>query len=82
VLDTIAVPTLILTAQDDPFIPYSMFTVPLILRHPMIRVIAPRHGGHCGFFQWTRNGEDPYWAENRIVDFLQEGMEPTLIKIA
>ena len=72
VLDSIAVPTLIITAQDDPFIPYSMFTVPLIQRHPQIQVIAPRHGGHCGFFHWAHNGEDPYWAENRIVDFLQE----------
>lgn len=72
VLDSIAVPTLIITAQDDPFIPYSMFTVPLIQRHPKIRLVAPRHGGHCGFFQWSHNGEDPYWAENRIVDFLRE----------
>ena len=71
VLDAIAVPTLIITAQDDPFIPYSMFTVPKIQRHPHIRVVAPRYGGHCGFFHWSNNGEDSYWAENRIVDFLQ-----------
>ncbi len=54
VLDSIAVPTLIITAQDDPFIPYSMFTVPPIQRHSKIRVIAPRHGGHCGFFHWAQ----------------------------
>lgn len=71
VAHTIAVPTLIITAQDDPFIPYSMFTVPAIQQHPTIRVVAPHHGGHCGFFHLSRNGEDPYWAENRIVDFLQ-----------
>jgi pimeloyl-ACP methyl ester carboxylesterase len=71
VLDAIAVPTLIITAQDDPFIPYSMFIVPKIQQHPHIRVMAPRYGGHCGFFHRGRNGEDPYWAENRIVDFLQ-----------
>lgn len=70
VLDAVAVPALIITAQDDPFIPHSMFTVPKIQRHPHIRVVAPRYGGHCGFFQQSRNGEDPYWAENRIVDFL------------
>ncbi len=70
VLDTLAVPTLIITAQDDPFIPYSMFTVSKIQRHPHIRIVAPRYGGHCGFFHRSRNGEDPYWAENRIVDFL------------
>jgi predicted alpha/beta-fold hydrolase len=70
VLDAVAVPTLIITAQDDPFIPYSMFTIPAIQRHPQIRMVAPRFGGHCGFFNRGRNGEDPYWAENRIVDFL------------
>ena len=70
VLHAIAVPTFIITAQDDPIIPYSMFTKLNIKDHPHIRVVAPRYGGHCGFFQWSRNGEDPYWAENRIVDFL------------
>ncbi|MCS6897409.1 MAG: alpha/beta fold hydrolase [Nitrospira sp.] len=75
VLGAIAVPTLIITAQDDPFIPYPMFTVPSILRHPLIRLVAPRHGGHCGFYQRNRNGEDAHWAENRIVDFLREGAE-------
>jgi len=72
VLESLAVPTLIITAQDDPFIPYTMFTGPLVQRHPQIRMIAPRHGGHCGFFHRARNGEDAYWAENRIVDFVQE----------
>ncbi len=71
VLESIAVPTTIITAQDDPFIPYSMFDLPVILNNPSIRLIAPRHGGHCGFFQGCRRGEDPYWAENRIVDVLR-----------
>ncbi|HEY6260323.1 MAG TPA: alpha/beta fold hydrolase [Nitrospiraceae bacterium] len=70
VLDSVAIPALIITAQDDPFIPYSMFTGPLIQRHPRIRMIAPRHGGHCGFIHRAQSGEDPYWAENRIMDFL------------
>jgi hypothetical protein len=74
VLDATAVPTLIITAQDDPFIPYSMFTIPLIRRHPLIRLVAPRHGGHCGFFQRNPTGEDAHWAENRIVDFLRQGV--------
>lgn len=71
VLNAIAVPTLIITAQDDPFIPYSMFTIPAIQQHIKIQLVAPRHGGHCGFFHRGQNGEDPYWAENRIIDFLQ-----------
>lgn len=75
VLDSIAVPTLIITAQDDPFIPYTMFAETKIQEHSHIALVAPRYGGHCGFFQSSRNGEDPYWAENRIVDFLC-GMRP------
>lgn len=70
VLGSIAVPTLIITAQDDPFIPYSMFALRAIEQNSSIRLVAPRYGGHCGFFQWRRNGEDSYWAENRIVDFV------------
>lgn len=74
VLDKIAVPTLIITAQDDPFIPYSMFTDTPIQQHPQIILMAPRYGGHCGFFHRSCTGEDSYWAENRIVDFLRNGI--------
>ena len=72
VLHRITVPTLIITAQDDPFIPYSMFTQPAIRDNRAITMFAPRYGGHCGFFSGSRNGEDPYWAENRIVEFLTQ----------
>lgn len=75
VLDKIAVPTLIITAQDDPFIPYTMFTEAKIQEHLQIAVVAPHYGGHCGFYQSRRQEEDPYWAENRIMDFLR-GMRP------
>ena len=69
VLSRIAVPTMIITAQDDPFIPYSLFTGPELIENQFITLLAPRHGGHCGFFGLSHNGEDAYWAENRIVEF-------------
>jgi uncharacterized protein len=72
VLGAIAVPTLIITAQDDPFIPYRIFDVPALHKNPHIRVIAPTHGGHCGFIQRRVPDEDRYWAENRLVDFVRE----------
>jgi predicted alpha/beta-fold hydrolase len=71
VLDAIRVPALIITAQDDPFIPYSSFAREAIAHNPQIRFVAPRYGGHCGFLQRRLNGEDPFWAENRIVDFVR-----------
>jgi len=70
VLGSIAVPTTIITAQDDPFIPYSMFATPAIQRNPHIHLIAPVHGGHCGFFQTRRTDEDRYWVENRIIEIV------------
>ena len=70
VLGHIAVPTTIITSQDDPFIPYSMFLTPVVQRQPYIRLIAPSHGGHCGFFQTRRTGEDRYWVENRIIEIV------------
>lgn len=77
VLSRIAVPTLIITAQDDPFIPYSLFAQPELSGNQSITLLAPRHGGHCGFFSLSHNGEDPYWAENRIVEFVIRAQEPT-----
>jgi uncharacterized protein len=71
VLDRIAVPTTIITAQDDPFIPYSMFLLPAIQQHRFIRLIAPAQGGHCGFFQTRQAHEDRYWVENRIIDIVR-----------
>ncbi|WP_181416587.1 YheT family hydrolase [Nitrospira lenta] len=70
VLHQIAVPTLIVTAQDDPFIPYSLFTRPELMENQSITLLAPRHGGHCGFFSVSQTGEDAYWAENRIIEFV------------
>jgi hypothetical protein len=70
VLGAIDVPTLILTAQDDPFIPYHMFDHDGIKANPAIRLWAPKQGGHCGFIQRPRPKEDSYWAENRLVEWV------------
>ena len=72
VLGAIARPTLIITAQDDPFIPYWIFDVPALHKNPHIRLVAPTHGGHCGFIQRRMPGEDRYWAENRLVAFVAD----------
>ena len=71
VLEQIAVPTLILTAQDDPFIPYGIFDTPALRRNASIHFVAPRHGGHCGFLQRPHAEEDAFWAENRLIEFMK-----------
>jgi uncharacterized protein len=71
VLGDIAIRTHIVTSQDDPFIPYEMFSDRAIRKNPHIKLIAPRHGGHCGFFQQGSSDEDRYWVENRVIDFIR-----------
>lgn len=67
----ICVPTLILHAQDDPFIPFDAFNHRHIRENPYIALLTPQRGGHVGFVAAGRaaNDEDVFWAENRIVDF-------------
>ncbi len=70
-LSEITLPSLIITAQDDPFIPYKIFSEPALHANPWIQLLAPTHGGHCGFFQRSNKQEDPFWAENRVIEFIQ-----------
>ena len=70
-LEKIRTPTLILTAQDDPFVPYWTFEKAALRENPNIRLVAPRHGGHCAFVS-GEGGEERFWAEARIVEFCRK----------
>lgn len=62
----LAVPTLLVAAQDDPII------APREVEHlrqaapPALTVDLQRHGGHCGFLQALSG---PSWADRRIGDW-------------
>jgi predicted alpha/beta-fold hydrolase len=69
VVDKIAVPTLVLHAQDDPFIRLLPETRAKLLANPHIRFIETRHGGHCAFLSRER-GNEVHWAEAMVMRFL------------
>jgi uncharacterized protein len=69
VIDRIRVPALVITAEDDPFVPLAPFRDPAVMSNPHLQVDITRHGGHCGFVAQPTNGSDGYWAEERIVEF-------------
>lgn len=71
VIAAIAVPTLMITARDDPFVPYESFLAALVEENPAIQFVAPKHGGHCGFIS-SQSGAERFWAEQRVVDFCDE----------
>ena len=69
VIENIRIPTLILTAQDDPLIPFEPFQDAKVTGNPNITLLGPRHGGHGSFIASRSNSEDRFWAETRLVEF-------------
>lgn len=67
VISNIKHPTLILTAKDDPFIPFASFANPAIRENPIITLVATEYGGHCAFISSER--EDRFWVEGQIVEY-------------
>jgi uncharacterized protein len=65
----IRIPTLIIHAQDDPFVPFEPLRDPSIAGNPHVLLLAPERGGHVAFISANEDGEDRFWAENRLVDF-------------
>jgi predicted alpha/beta-fold hydrolase len=70
VIDRITVPALVITAEDDPFVPVHPFREARVCGNPHIDLRVCAHGGHCGFIGDRRGDDDGYWAENRIVEFV------------
>jgi predicted alpha/beta-fold hydrolase len=68
VIDRVAIPALIITAADDPFVPTAPFHDSRLTNNRHITTIITAHGGHCGFVE-PPNGYDGYWAERMVVDF-------------
>jgi hypothetical protein len=68
VISEIRVPTFIITAKDDPFVPFEPFQDPAIRDNPQVMLIATEHGGHCAFIS-KENGSERFWAEARIVEY-------------
>ncbi|MBX7116049.1 MAG: alpha/beta fold hydrolase [Myxococcaceae bacterium] len=64
----IRVPTLLISAEDDPLAPASM--LPLEAReNPALTVVTTRQGGHVGFVEGSWRAPH-YWAEQQVLHFL------------
>jgi len=69
VIDQIRVPGLIITAENDPFVPSAPFGDPRVRANRHLNVIVTKYGGHCGFAADANGKDDGYWAETQIVEF-------------
>lgn len=48
-LDKIRVPALVISAKDDPLVPFEIYDHPAFHSNPALTLISPAHGGHLGF---------------------------------
>ncbi len=67
-LKNITIPTLLLNAQDDPFLSKSCFPYNIADQNPSFFLEAPKYGGHCGFYT---KGKSYYWDELEILSFVE-----------
>ena len=71
-LPGIRVPTLLVNARDDPFLPFpACFPFAEAAANPHLCFETPAHGGHVGFVDFRDPaGAGRTWAERRAVGFL------------
>jgi hypothetical protein len=77
-LDRIRVPTLLISAADDPFLPRDVLDeVRAVARsNSALQCEFPEHGGHVGFIAGSLPWRPLYWAEWRVMEFLASRLPP------
>lgn len=66
---SLSVPTLILHAEDDPFIRFLPQTRDALIANPWVTWLETQHGGHCAFLA-PATTDDGRWAEATLLQFL------------
>jgi len=68
----IDVPTLIVTAKDDPLVPVDTYSelMEKIGDHNKVTMHLTQHGGHLGFISAPSSDPDPRWSDWRIIDWM------------
>jgi len=53
-LEQIRIPTLVITAEDDPLVPFEVYQRDVFRTNPALTLLATQHGGHLGFLSRIR----------------------------
>lgn len=68
-IDGARIPTLIVSALNDPILTPECFPVELAKTHPFVHLELTSGGGHCGFSM--QGGGEFSWAEKRAMAFVE-----------
>lgn len=72
VLTSIRVPTHLLHAMDDPFLPERAVPHQEVAENPWLLASFPARGGHVGFVERGSLRQPTFWAESEAVRYLAE----------
>jgi len=68
-IKSIRIPTLLISALDDPFLPTACYPNKEAEQNPIFYLEIPKYGGHVGFVnRWQLNKS--LWHEQRVVEFI------------
>lgn len=68
----ITVPTLCISAADDPFLPAAVLDEARKRASPMVELVVTKKGGHVGFVGGKVPWRADYWAEERVAEWLSQ----------
>lgn len=66
----ISIPTLLVSAANDPILNEACFPKEIASAHPFFHFELTKAGGHCGF--QTADGGEFSWAERRALEFCEQ----------
>jgi len=67
-IEHIRVPTLMVSAKNDPFLTPECFPYELVKHNSRLTLETPDFGGHVGFMSFNKNKR--YWSEQRAIEYL------------
>ena len=71
VIERLRVPALLITADDDPFVPSTVARDPALAEVALLTRVITARGGHCGYVGHPAGPDDDgYWAERQVIDFI------------
>ena len=68
-VENITVLTLIVNAQNDPFLSKDCYPIDQLSNHSFVKFEIPSQGGHCGF--WQKGYTNFLWSELRALEFIR-----------
>ena len=71
-LAEVQIPTLLISAQDDPFLPFPYLPRKAIEQSKWLTGCFPSRGGHVGFVEGKLPWEVSYWSESKTFAFFSE----------